>query len=268
MLLRALTLIAALTSLCLLAPGAAAQTKPGLVDGGKLTWGSAATFPPFESMEDGKVVGFDIDMADAIAAKMKLQSAPGLMDFKGLIPALLGGRIDAIVSGMYINPERSQVVDFIPYLKVGNQMLVVKGNPLHLATLPELCGHRLAAPVGTVYEKAAQQLAADCQSSGKPALTILSLTSTAAGALALKEGRADAIVASTPTVVALIKATPDGFETAGETFDNNTQLGIGLPKDKPALKDAVNAAFQAIIADGTYAGLIKKYGLPPSSSLF
>jgi polar amino acid transport system substrate-binding protein len=77
------------------------------------------------------------------------------MDFKGLIPALLGGRIDAIVSGMYINPERSQVVDFIPYLKVGNQMLAQKGNPQHLTGTQQLCGHRLAAPVGTVYEKAA-----------------------------------------------------------------------------------------------------------------
>ena len=265
--LRALPLLVALTTLSLLAPAARAQTPP-LVDSGKLTWGSAATFPPFEYIEDGKPVGFDVDMVDAITAKMKVQSAISPMDFKGLIPALLGSRIDAIVSGMYINPERSQVVDFIPYLKVGNQMLVPKGNPLHLSVLPDLCGHLLAAPVGTVYEKAAQQLAADCQSGGKPALTILSLTSTAAGALALKEGRADAIIASTPTVAALIKETPDGFETAGETFDNNTQLGIGVPKDKPALKDAIDAAFKAIVADGTYAGLIKKYGLPPTSSLF
>jgi polar amino acid transport system substrate-binding protein len=268
MLLRTLALIAALAGVCLLAPRALAQTQLALVDAGKLTWGAAATFPPFESMDDGKAVGFDLDMMAAIAAKMKVQSEPALMDFKGLIPAVLGGRIDAIASGMYINPERSQVVDFIPYLKVGDQMLVPKGNPLHLAALPDLCGHRLAAPVGTVYEKHAQQLADDCQSGGKPALTLLSLTSTAAGALALKEGRADAIVASTPTVVALIKSTPDTFETAGPTFDNNTLLGIGLPKDKPALKDAVNAAFQAIVTDGTYAGLIKKYELPPSSSLF
>jgi polar amino acid transport system substrate-binding protein len=267
MLRRAATLFLALTGFLLLAPASWAQTLP-LVDSGKLTWGSAATFPPFESMQDGKPVGFDIDLVDAITAKMKVQSAISLMDFKGLIPAILGGRLDAIVSGMYINPERSQVVDFIPYLKVGNQMLVAKGNPLHIANLPDLCGHRLAAPVGTVYEKAALQLVADCQSGGKPALELLSLTSTAAGALALKEGRADAIVASTATVAALIKDSPDAFETAGEVFDNNTQLGIAVPKDKPALKEAVDAAFKAIVADGTYANLVKKYGLPPSSSLF
>ena len=187
MLLRTLTLLTALIFVSLTAPVSRAQSLP-LIDGGKLIWGSAATFPPFEAMDDGKPVGFDVDMVDAITTRMKVQSAPSLMDFKGLIPALLGGRIDAIVSGMYINPERSQVVDFIPYLKVGNQMLVQKGNPQHLTGKQQLCGHRLAAPVGTVYEKAAQQLATDCQKDGEPALTILSLTSTAAGALALRGG--------------------------------------------------------------------------------
>ncbi len=230
--------------------------------------GTSATFPPFESLQDGKPVGFDIDLVAAITAKMHIQSAPSLIDFKGLIPALLGGRIDTIVSGMYINPERSQVVDFVPYLRVGDQLLVAKANPSHLTALPQLCGHRLAAAVGTVYEKQAQALAADCQKSGKSALTIISLTSTAVSALALKEGRADALVASVPTVLALVKESPDAFETTGEPFDNNTLLGIGFAKDKTALKTAVDTAFKAIVADGTYANLIKKYRLPASSSLF
>jgi polar amino acid transport system substrate-binding protein len=269
MLLRASIFVLALTSLSVLPPPAQAQTPPlPLIAAGTLTWGSAATFPPFESMDGGKAVGFDVDMMDAITAQMKVQSSITPMEFKGLIPALLGARIDAIVSGMYINPERSQVVDFVPYLQVGNQLLVAKGNPLHLTAVADMCGHRIAAPVGTVYEKSAQKAAADCQSAGKPELTILSLTSTAVCALALKEGRADAIIASTPTVAALIHDSPDAFEVAGGTFDNGTRLGIGVGKEKPALKDAIAAALKAIVADGTYAGLIKKYGLPPSSSIF
>lgn len=268
MLLRAVALLFALTTVFARAPALQAQTALALTEAGKLTWGTSATFPPFESLRDGKPVGFDIDMVTAIAAKMHLQSAPSLIDFKGLIPALLGGRIDAIVSGMYINPERSQVVNFIPYLRVGDQLLVANGNPLHLTALAELCGHRLAAAVGTVYEKQAQALAADCQKDGKGALTIISLTSTAVSALALKEGRADALVASVPTVLALVKELPDAFATTGATFDNKTLLGIGFGKDNTALRDAVDAALKAIVADGTYASLIKKYDLPASSSLF
>ncbi len=266
MLLRAVGLVLATIIICLGSPASRAQSLP-LLEAGKLTWGSAATFPPFESMDNDKAVGFDVDMMDAITAKMKLTSSMTGMEFKGLIPALLGNRIDAIVSGMYINPERSQVVDFIPYLKVGNQILVAKGNPLHIKDKMDICGHRIAAPVGTVYEKAAQQIMADCQSAGKPALSLLSLGSTAAGALALKEGRADSIIASTPTNAALIKDSPDAFETAGDVFDNGTLLGIGVSKDKPQLKAALDAAFKQIVADGVITGLIQKYGLPPDSAL-
>src|SRR5580658_8039761 len=127
---RILVLLLALAAF-LAVPRAQAQSLP-LVDSGKLTWGAAATFPPFEFMKDDKALGFDVDMMEAIAGKMKLQSAMLGMEFKGLIPAILGGRIDAIASGMYINPERSQVVDFIPYLRVGNLLLVAKGNPQHI----------------------------------------------------------------------------------------------------------------------------------------
>ncbi len=139
-------------------------------------------------------------MIDAIVAKMKLQSAIMPMgSSRGLIPALLGNTVvDAIVSGMYINPERCLVVDFVPYLIVGNQLLVAKGNPLHLAVLkPILCGHRLAAPVGTVFEKAAQApVTSPAKRAAAPALTLISLESTVVSALVVKEGRADAIIAS------------------------------------------------------------------------
>ena len=254
-------------ALCLLTATSKAQSPLPLVDSGKLTWGMAPTFPPYESMQDGKLVGFDVDMVEAMVAKMKIESAPSTIEFKGLIPAILGNRIDAIVSGMYINEERKQVVDFIAYQRLGNQLLVAKGNPTHITSVDELCGRRIVVPVGTMYEKEAQAKAAECQSSGKPALTVMSLTSTAVGALSIKEGRADVLIASTPTDAALIKESPDAFETTGPTFENNTLLGIGVSKDKPALRDALDAAYKAIVADGTMAALIKKYGLPADSAL-
>jgi len=144
---------------------------------------------------------------------------------------------------------------------------VQKGNPAHIANVDELCGHRIVVPVGTVYEKEAQAKAADCKKDGKPELTIISLTSTAVGALAMKEGRADVLIASTPTCAALIKESPDAFETAGPVFEANTLLGIGIAKDNPALKEALDAAFKGIIADGVMTDLIKKYGLPSDSAL-
>jgi polar amino acid transport system substrate-binding protein len=266
MLSRALMPVLAVLTVCILGPIAQAQTLP-LVDAGKLTWGMAPTFPPFESMQEGKLVGFDVDLVEALAAKLKIQSAPQTIDFKGLIPATLGNRIDAIVSGMYVTDERKQVVDAIAYLRVGNQLLVAKGNPTHVTSVDDLCGRRIVVPVGTMYEKEAQAKAAECQSSGKPTLTVMSLTSTAVGALSIKEGRADVLIAATSTDASLMAGQPDTFETAGPVFENNTLLGIFVSKDKPALRDALDAAFKELTADGTVASLIKKYGLPADSAL-
>ena len=84
MLLRAVAIFMALIFVSLTAPVSRAQGLP-LMDSGKLIRGSAVTFPPFELMDGGKPVGFDVDMVDAITTRMKVQSAPSLMDFKGLI---------------------------------------------------------------------------------------------------------------------------------------------------------------------------------------
>ena len=112
-----------------LLPSLGFAQAPELADPGKLTWGASTTFPPFEFVDNGKPTGFDIDFTAALAKKMGLQSALMPIEFKGLIPALLGKRIDVIVSGMYINPQRQEVADFVPYVLVGNQIVVRPGNP-------------------------------------------------------------------------------------------------------------------------------------------
>lgn len=257
-----------LLALILLLPVTVRAQAPSLVSGGTITFGMSATFPPFEYIEDGKLVGFDIDLAALLAKRMALTSTVVTQDFSGLIPAVLGKRIDAIISGMYINAERSQVVDFVPYLLVGNQMLVRKGNPSGLSDLMSLCGHRVAAPVGTVFETSAKKAGAACVAAGKPELSLLSLTGTTTCALALSQDRADAIIVSTPTSVALIQNTPGAFEPAGDPFDNETKIGVAVSKDNPALESGLRAAMADLVADGSYTKLLARWKLPPSSSAF
>jgi polar amino acid transport system substrate-binding protein len=251
-----------------LLPELAFAQAPELAEPGKLTWGASVTFPPFEFTENGKPVGFDIDFTDAVAKKLGLQSTIMPIEFKGLIPALLGKRIDVIVSGMYINPQRLEVADFVPYLLVGNQIVVRAGNPKKIDGPVSLCGRQVAAPVGTVFEVAAKSVSAQCTASGKPEIGLLLLPGTTNCALALTQDRADAIIVSTATVAALMHETPDAYATGGAPFDTDTKVGIAVRKDNPALKSALDNAVQAIVADGTYAALIKKWTLPPASSAF
>ena len=259
--------VALTIALALLPTLALAQTFE-LVDAGKLTWGTSATFPPFEYMTDDKPAGFDVDMMAAIAKQMKLESGIAQIAFTGLIPAVEGKRIDLIVSGMYINPQRTQVIDMIPYVYVGNQIVVREGNPKHIDGRDSLCGLNVAAPIGTVFETSAKQTSTDCKAKGKSEISLLSLTGTVNCALALTQGRADAIIVSTPVVGALMTETPGAYATAGAPWDTTTQMGIGVSKNNPGLKDAVDKSLKAIVADGTYAALIKKWNLPPASSAF
>jgi polar amino acid transport system substrate-binding protein len=254
-------------ALCLLLLPLAARAQ-GTVSAGKFTWGLAATFPPFEYVKDGKTVGFDLDFAEAVAKQMGVTSDPQGFEFKGLIPALLGKRIDAVISGMYINPERLQVADFVPYILVGNQIVVRHGNPLHIDSPAALCGHKVAAPVGTAFELAAKRAGDDCKAADKPQIALLSLPGTTNCALALKEQRADAIIVSTPTAAALEAETPDAFDNGGPSYANETKIGIATLKGNDALHDALDKAVKAVVADGTYAALLKKWNFPPGSAAF
>jgi polar amino acid transport system substrate-binding protein len=252
----------------LLLPDVGFAQAPQLADPGRLSWGTSPTFPPFEYMQNDKPVGFDVDLVAAIAKQLKLEPSVAQITFAGLIPALEGKRIDLIVSGMYMNPQRTQVIDMIPYVYVGNQLVVRQGNPKHITDKDDLCGRTVAAPVGTVFETSAKQASAACKAAGKPEITLLSLTGTVNCALALTQGRADAIIVSTPVVGALMTDTPGAYATAGAPWDNTTQMGIGVQKNNTALKDAVTVALKAIVANGTYGALIKKWHLPPGSSAF
>jgi polar amino acid transport system substrate-binding protein len=244
-----------------------AQT-PELVEAGKLTWGVSVTFPPFEFQENGKPAGFDVDFVNAVAKKMDLQPNLTSIEFKGLIPALLGKRIDMIVSGMYINPQRLEVANMVPYLLVGNQIVVKNGNPKHIDGKASLCGLNVAAPVGTLFEASAKQVSADCKAAGKPEINLLSLPGTTNCALALTQDRADGIIVSTATVAALMNESPGTYAAGGAPFDTDTKVGIAVRKDAPALKAGLEKAVQAIVADGTYASLLKKWNLPQASSAF
>ena len=249
-------------------PALAWAAPPSTVTEGKLSWGTSPTFAPFEFQRDGQAVGFDVDMMAELARRTGLQSAMLGMDFVGIIPAVQAKRIDAAVSGMYITAAREEVVDFVPYARIGDQMVVPKGNPGHLEGKDALCGRHIAVAVNTLYEKTAHSLSDACVAAGKPALDILAVGSSAVVALNLAQGRAEGAISSTSVIVAMMDNAPGTFEPLGEPFNTSSRLGIGVAKTNPGLRDALVAALKAMHDDGSYEAMMKKWGLPPSSTIF
>ncbi len=249
-------------------PLGAWAASPSTVTPGKLSWGTSPTFAPFEFQKDGQSVGFDVDLMAALAKRVGLESSMLGMDFAGIIPAVQAGRIDAATSGMYVTPAREEVLFFIPYLRIGDQMVVPKGNPAHLTGKDDLCGHHIAVAVNTLYEKTAHTLSDACTAAGKPAIDILAVGSSAVVSLTLAQGRAEGAISSTSVITAMMSNAPGTFEPLGEPFNTNSKLGIGIATTNPGLRDALTAALKAMHDDGSYDALIKKWGLPASSTIF
>ncbi|QHI99459.1 transporter substrate-binding domain-containing protein [Xylophilus rhododendri] len=257
----------------LLATACAAFAAPppaaeALVEKGHLTYGVAATFAPFEFKDNGQLTGFDIDMIQALGKKLGLEPAPMNMEFKGLIPALQGNRLDIINSAMYINPARAAQVDFVPYLKVGTQVVVVKGNPAKITGRDDsLCGKTIAVTLGGIQESYARADNERCTKAGKAEVKVMTMPTAQDSALTLRQGRADAIFDSTPGNVKLMTEMAGVFESTGAEFEANTQIGIALRKGDTAMRASLEAALKEIVADGTYAKLIAKWKFPASVGL-
>lgn len=96
------------------------------------------------------------------------------MEFKGLIPALSGGRIDLINSAMYMNAKRAEQVDFIPYLKIGNQVIVQAGNPAKITGRDNsLCGKTISVTLGGIQENQARADDERCKAKGLDGVKVL-----------------------------------------------------------------------------------------------
>lgn len=248
---------------------AAEMPKEGVVEAGALTYGVAATFPPFEYQKDGTLVGFDIDMIDALGKKLSATPKPMNMEFQGLIPALLGSRLDLINSAMYINDKRAEQVDFIPYMKIGELIIVKAGNPSGITGRDDsLCGKTISTTLGAIEETYARQDAERCKAAGKAEVIVQTLPTGPDTVTAVVQGRADAMFTSTPGAAEMLESMAGQIEVAGGEFDSNTSIGMAVRKGDEAMRTAIESALKEIVADGTYDTLLAKWKLPASVSIF
>ena len=252
-------------------PNASAEVAPpsNLVEDGTLTYGTAASFPPFEFKgSSGRPEGFDIDMIEKLAGSMGLRAKPLDIDFDGLIPALQGSRIDVINSAMYIKPDRERVVDFVPYMIIGESMIVPKGNPENIGTLPDdLSGKTVAVTRGAIGEQYMTNFNKELDTAGKPPMKILALPTNQDALLAVKSGRADAFDTSTPGAAYTVSEEGGALEVAA-TFDLGTKIGIAVRKGDTEAAKSVQAALDKFVSSGEYEKLLKKYNLPPEVNYF
>jgi polar amino acid transport system substrate-binding protein len=241
----------------------AAKVPPAIAQSGKLRVGSNIQNPPNNFYaEDGKTpMGSEVDLANAIAGKLGLKTEYSDMAFSSLITSLQSGRIDITMAAMNDTAERQQKIDFVDYFTSGITIMVQKDNPQGVKGPDDLCGKSVAVNLGTSQEAYAKEQSGKCAAAGKGEVSLTVTDSDTGNQNQLRTGRVAAILNDLPTAVYVAKTAGDGkyFEVVPGAPINGGPYGIGVNKDNAQLRDAIAAALQALIDDGTYGKIMKSW---------
>jgi arginine/ornithine transport system substrate-binding protein len=215
-------------------------------------------YPPFSMLSpDGKLSGFDIDIANAVCAEMKVTCTLVQQEWDGMIPALNARKFDMIVASMTITEERKKAVDFSnAYYDVPSRW-VARTGAFTEATPASLKGKKIIVLRNSPRAKFVQDNFKDSE--------ILLVAKETEVYLELSAGRGDIGFGSSVVSSEAFLKKPEGkgFAQVGQTVRLDTTggggVGIALRKDDAALREKVNAALATIRTNGTYKKLADKY---------
>ncbi|AFM17328.1 amino acid ABC transporter substrate-binding protein, PAAT family [Mycolicibacterium chubuense NBB4] len=238
---------------------AIANTVPEAIkSSGNLVIGVNIPYAPNEFKDpDGKIVGFDVDLMNAVAGTLGLKPEYREADFAKIIPSIQGGTFNVGMSSFTDSKEREQSVDFVTYFSAGT----LWAQPADGNIDPDnACGKKVAVQATTVQET--DELPArskKCTDAGKPPINIIPFDSQDAATNAVVLGQADAMSADSPVTLYAIKQTNGKLKQAGETFDS-APYGWPVAKGSP-LAQSLLQALQHLIDTGKYKEIAANWGL-------
>lgn len=227
-------------------------------ESGTLVVGIDPTYPPNEFKDaDGNPIGWGAELATALAAKLGLEVEFQVSKFDNIIPSVKGAKADIGVSSFTDTVEREQQVDFVNYYEAGIMWASAAGNDVD----PDnACGLKVAVQA-TTYEDTDEVPAKSdaCVAAGKPAIEKVPFDTQEAATNAVALGQVDALSADSPVTLYAIEQTDGKLQAAGESFDV-APYGIAVAKDR-GLTEAIQAAMQSLVDDGTYADILDAWGV-------
>jgi polar amino acid transport system substrate-binding protein len=246
------------------ASAAAIAVPAAIKTAGKLVWCVDVSYPPEESFKaDGTTAeGSDIDIATEIGKRFGVTTQIDNTSFTGIIASLTTKKCNLIISGMNDTADRQKQVDFVDYLKVGQGLLVKAGNPKGIHALEDLSGKAVAVQLGTTNKDALDAENVKLKTAGKAQIDIQTFDQDTDAFQQLALGRVDAYSGDSP-VCAYYAAKPDNagkYEVGGTPIDP-AAIGIAIRKEDTELKAAVQAAMDAMYADGTMKSIVDKWGM-------
>jgi polar amino acid transport system substrate-binding protein len=224
---------------------------------GVINIGIDATYSPNEFKDkNGKVIGWEVDLFNAVAKKLGVKINYVIAGFDTILAGVKAGKYDVGLSSFTDTKERQASVDFVNYFSAGTQWAVKKGVKLDPNNA---CGKIVSAMTGSTQADDISAKSDACVNAGKKAITLLTYDSGEQATSAVLLGRADATAADSPVLAYAVQQTKGKLVLAGKIF-GEAPYGIAVAK-KSALAPAIQEAFAAVKKDGTYDSILKKWGV-------
>jgi len=212
----------------------------------------------------GQVIGTDADTAADIASRLGLKEATVLSVFATMITAVQTGKCDVIISSMDIRADREAQIDQIGYLITGASLLFQAGNT-HGMGNPisdehSLCGHSIAAEIGSQGLDQVAAWSKECTDASLPAISTTDVQDNTSLYQLLISGKTDAAIGS-PEAAGYYAVQHPGTIVDGPSYSLILE-GIGVKQGNTTLENAIISTLQSMQADGTLLNIMKKYGCP------
>ena len=226
---------------------------------GKLVIGTDSSYAPSEFLDtDGKtVIGFDVDLFNAVAQKLGLTTEWQSATFDSISPGVTSGKYNVGVSSFTVNADREKEAAMISYFSAGTQWAAKAGVTI---TPDDACGKKIAVQTGTVQVDDITAKSKACTSGGKTKITIDQYQKQSDATNAVVTGKDDAMLADSPVCAYAVKQTNGQLALAGDIYDS-APYGYVVAKDKTDFANVIQQALQALITDGTYQTVLDKWGV-------
>jgi polar amino acid transport system substrate-binding protein len=239
---------------------ARADTLDEVKKRGTLIVGTEAAYVPYEFFKDGKIIGYDPDIADVVVPKIGAKAEFIDTQWSGIIPALYAKKFDCIISAMTITKERAEKVLFsMPYADASN-VILLRADEARIKTADDLSGKIVGVQLGSAAAGIIKVFEAKLKAAGKPGYGDVKQYEHYPEAYQdLLNKRTDAVVNSRSTMMVVMRDAPGKFKMVEGVSDITAYFGMAFRKEDTALRDFVNTQLAAMKQDGTLGKLQEKW---------